>query len=127
MFTTKLEEELFSDIERFSPLAIAIQHALLALAVLYRLLNQEADGKLKDLKPLCQAFEAVVLSLGPMKAKIGACDPYHFPAMAFMEFSQALHYVMRLVRKLLPSFVSDDPILGLLHKLEEMVRQAKLG
>lgn len=119
-FVTKSEEELFLDIERFSGLSIAIEQALTSLADLRKQLIALGDGMSGDLSSLCRDFERFVASLKGMREQIGKCDPYHFPALTFLEFSQALHFVLRRVRCLLPPMYGEDPITGVSDKLEEI-------
>lgn len=117
---TKSEEELFSDIECFSGLFISIQQALLHLAELRRRLIELESGSLKDLSGICSDFEGMIAAIKAMRDQIGLCDPRHFPALAFVEFSQALYFVLRRVRRSLPPMYGDDPISGVSDKLEEI-------
>jgi len=119
-FVTKSEEDLFLDIERFSGLSIAIEQALSSLANLRRQLILLSGGRSEDFSVLCRNFECVIAALKGMRDQIGQCDPYHFPALTFLEFSQALHYVLRRVRRLLPPMYGEDPIIGVSDKLEEV-------
>jgi len=119
-FVTKSEEDLFLDIERFAGLSIAIEHALSSLADLRKQLIALSEQKTWDFSPLCREFERFVAALKGMREQIGKCDPYHFPALTFLEFSQALHFVLRRVRRLLPPMYGEDPITGVPDKLEEI-------
>ena len=120
-YTTKSEDDLFSDIERFSGLFITIQATLETLAKMRRELIDLKEESTKDLGELCKEFEVFVRNLRNICEQITTCEPDHFPLLALLELSQAMHYVLKRIRVSFPPFGFDDPILGVSEQIEAVI------